>query len=88
MWYRIKPTKPPLEVLSRAALAAFLAEAATFAIYDDLFTRFDLTRWMNEHINDYVHSSFELAIFVLPALTAAYVTMRLVPRHGQVTDAT
>jgi hypothetical protein len=80
MWYRIKPNRPPLEILSRAALAAFVAELATFASYDEIFTRYNLTRWMYGHVDDYVHSSLDMAIFVLPAIAAAYVTMRFMSR--------
>ncbi len=82
MWYRIRPTKPPLEILGWVAFAAFVVESVTFTIYDELFTRFDLTRWMYRHVNDYVHSSIDMTIFVLPAIIAAYLAMRLVSRRG------
>jgi hypothetical protein len=82
MWYRIKPTRSPVEVLIRAAIAAFVTEAATLAIYDEIYTRFNVTRWMYDHVNDYVHSSLDMTIFVLPAIIAAYVKMRLVSRRS------
>ena len=76
MWAALKPRVPLWPSLGRVALVAFLVQAIVIVIFDLIITSYNLKPWINAHINDDLWGAVELALGVIPALLAAYLTMR------------